>query len=119
MADWAAVATGQAAAGGWAEADAVRAKERIEQAALLRCLFGNPFRSPPHLDPSWLTWNDCIVKRLAEGIYEERAFDRMPVLADALEEGGCESEDLLRHCRERGLAHCRGCWVVDLLLNKG
>jgi hypothetical protein len=42
----------------------------------------------------------------------------MPVLGDALEEAGCEREDILRHCRERGLAHCRGCWVIDLLLGK-
>jgi hypothetical protein len=89
------------------------------QATLLRCVFGPlPFREV-HLDLAWLAWNDCIVKRLAEGIFEERAFDRMPVLADALADAGCDNEDLLRHCREPGLVHCRGCWVVDLILGKG
>jgi hypothetical protein len=93
--------------------------EAAAHAALLRDLFGPlPFREVC-LDLAWLVWNDRTVKRLAEGIYEERAFERMPVLGDALEEAGCESEDILRHCRERGLAHCRGCWAVDLILGKG
>jgi hypothetical protein len=89
-----------------------------QPAHLLRDLFGPlPFREV-RLDPSWLVWNDCIVKRLAEGIYAERRFGDMGVLADALADAGCDNEDLLRHCRERGLAHCRGCWAVDLILGK-
>jgi hypothetical protein len=54
---------------------------------------------------------------LAEGIYQERAFDRMPILADALQDAGCDNEDVLTHCRQPG-EHVRGCWVVDLVLNK-
>jgi len=69
------------------------------------------------IEPSWLTWNDGIVLKLAQAIYGDRAFDRMPVLADALEEAGCDNADILAHCRERG-DHVRGCWVVDLLLGK-
>jgi hypothetical protein len=64
-----------------------------------------------------LTWNDGIVIKLAQAIYEERAFDRLPILADALEEAGCSDTEILAHCRGPG-PHVRGCWVVDLLLGK-
>jgi hypothetical protein len=83
---------------------------------LLRCVFGNPFR-PGDVNPSWLTWNEGTVVHLAQAIYYERAFDRLPILADALEDVGCDNADILRHCREPG-EHVRGCWVVDLLLGK-
>ena len=83
------------------------------EADWLRHLFGNPFR-PVALDPRWLT--ETVVA-LAIGIYVERAFDRLPILADALEDAGCESRDVLDHCRGPG-PHVRGCWVVDLLLGK-
>jgi len=90
--------------------------EHRDQTALVRCLFGNPFRppsvGPPSMRAEWLTGN---VKALAEGIYAERAFDRMPLLASALEASGCTSADLIEHCRSGG-EHARGCWVVDLLL---
>jgi hypothetical protein len=81
--------------------------------ALLRDIFGNPFR-PVEADPAWLT-SDVVA--LARGIYEEKAFDRMPILADALQDAGCNNDDVLAHCREPG-EHVRGCWVVDLVLGK-
>jgi hypothetical protein len=90
--------------------------EAGQQRLLLIEVFGNPFR-PPTLDPSWLRWNDSTVPKIAHGIYEERAFDRMPILHDALLDAGCDNEDALAHCREPG-PHVRGCWVVDLLLGK-
>lgn len=80
---------------------------------LLRDIFGNPFR-PVTLDPAWRTTN---VVALAQAIYDERAFERMPILADALEEAGCTNGEMLNHCREPG-EHVRGCWVVDMLLEK-
>jgi hypothetical protein len=92
-----------------------RAAEQRAQADLLREVFGNPFR-PVALDPAWLTSD---VRALAHAIYAERAFERMPILADALQEAGCESEDVLAHCRSATAPHVRGCWVVDLLLGKG
>jgi hypothetical protein len=80
---------------------------------LLRDIFGNPFR-PLSLDPSWLT---SSVVALAEGIYAERAFDRLPILADALQDAGCDNPEVLDHCREPG-PHVRGCFVVDLLTGR-
>ena len=82
-------------------------------ANLLRCILGNPFR-PVTLDPAWRT---STVVALAKGIYDDRAFDRLPVLADALQDAGCENDDILNHCRGDG-PHARGCWVVDLVLGK-
>ena len=87
--------------------------ERGIQAALIRDIFGNPFR-PVAVDSSWFT---STVIKLAEGIYAERAFDRLPILADALQDAGCDNEDILSHCRTGGL-HVRGCWVVDLLTGR-
>jgi hypothetical protein len=84
-----------------------------DEAGILRDIFGNPFR-PMSLDPSWLT---STVVSLARGIYAERAFDRLPILADALQDASCETADVLGHCRGPG-PHVRGCWVVDLLLGK-
>jgi hypothetical protein len=66
------------------------------------------------LDPSWIT---STVVALARGIRKEGAFDRLPILADALQDAGCDSEDVLNHCRGPG-PHVRGCWVVDLVLGK-
>ena len=79
----------------------------------LRCLFGNPFRLVA-LDRSWLT---STVVALANGIYADRAFDRLPILADALQDAGCDNADVLTHCRGDG-PHVRGCWVVDLLTGR-
>jgi hypothetical protein len=84
-----------------------------EHGDLIRDIFGNPFRKPA-FHPAWLTSNVVL---LAEAIYAERAFDRMPILGDALEDAGCTSAALLEHCRE-GSSHVRGCWLVDLLLAK-
>lgn len=79
----------------------------------VRDIVGNPFRST-FPEPGWLTSN---VLDLARTIYDERAFDRLPILADALMDAGCSDDAILSHCRAEG-AHVRGCWVVDLLLGK-
>jgi hypothetical protein len=95
----------------------IHAQYREPHAALLRDIFGNPFRPRPSVKPAWLTWKGGIICKLAQAIYDERAFDRMPILADALEDAGCDNADILAHCRSEG-PHVRGCWVVDLLLGK-
>ncbi len=79
----------------------------------LRDVFGNPFR-PVSFDPMWQT---PTVIAMAQAIYANRAFDRMPILAGALEEAGCDNPYVLAHCRGHG-QHVRGCWVVDLILGK-
>ena len=83
---------------------------------LIREVFGNPFR-PVTIAPGWLSWNDRAIAKMAQAIYDERAFDRLPLLADALEDAGCTEAEILTHCRGPG-PHVRGCWVVDLLLEK-
>ena len=88
--------------------------ERRQQAALLRCIAGNPFR-PAAFNPAWRT-SDVML--LAQGIYDDRAFDRMPILADALQDAGCDNDDILAHSRDANTPHARGCWVVDLVLGK-
>ena len=80
---------------------------------LTRCVFGNPYTSvevEPH-------WRSDDVMALARSFYESRDADILPVLADALMEAGCTSEEMIHHCRAKG-PHVRGCWVVDKLLGK-
>jgi hypothetical protein len=76
-------------------------------------VFGNPFRPVP-FDPSWLT---SAVVSLARTMHDSRDFSAMPILADALQDAGCDHPDVLAHCRSDG-PHVRGCWVVDLVLGK-
>jgi hypothetical protein len=101
------------------EADWGRAgrAEQSAQADLLRDIMGNPFRPVPRVDPTVLTWNAGTVVKLARMIYDERRFTDLPILADALEEAGCTSEEILEHLRGPG-PHVRGCWPVDLCLGK-
>ena len=84
------------------------------QAALILDILGDPFR-PVALDPGCLT---AAVTDLARAIYDGRAFECLPILADALTGAGCDQGDILAHCRSGG-SHVRGCWVVDLLQGKG
>ncbi len=87
-----------------------------QQSLLLRDIVNNPFRQVI-LAPARLDRQDGTIPKLAQAIYNDRAFDRLPILADALEEAGCDNADILAHCRGPG-PHTRGCWVVDLLLGK-
>jgi hypothetical protein len=82
---------------------------------LLLDIFGPlPFREVA-IQPDWLTSD---VTALTRGIYEEKAFDRMPILADALQDAGCDNDEILSHCRRENWKHVRGCWVLDLLLGR-
>jgi hypothetical protein len=81
---------------------------------MLRDVFGNPFR-PVTLSPDWRT--ETVVA-LARQMYEAREFSAMPILADALQDAGCDNDDILAHCRDASATHARGCWVVDLVLGK-
>lgn len=94
----------------WAKSEPARQA----QAALLREIVGNPFRTPA-VNPHWLAWSDGTVAKMARSIHDEGAFDRLPILADALEDAGCTDRDILDHCRAPN-EHVPGCWVLSLLL---
>jgi hypothetical protein len=89
------------------------ARARKAQAELAREVFGNPFRPAP-AEAFWVTPD---AQTLADGIAAERDFDALPVLADALEDAGCDDEALLRHCRGGG-KHALGCWALDVAAGK-
>jgi hypothetical protein len=86
------------------------------RADLIRCIFGNPVFHAN--DTARRVPASCERARdLARSMYDERKFDRMPILADLLDDSGCTDHEILDHCRHETL-HARGCWVVDLLLGK-
>jgi hypothetical protein len=89
-------------------------RAEADQSDLVRDLFGDPFR-PAAFDPRWRT---AAALGLARAAHAGGAFDRLPILADALEEAGCDDPAVLNHCRGGG-PHARGCWVVDGLLGRG
>jgi hypothetical protein len=108
----------------WGRSEDAPGEEAQAQIAFLRDIFGNPFRPPAPLDPAILTWNDSTVKRISEGIYNERRMPegtldtaRLAILHDALLDAGCNDEALLTHLRSDG-PHVRGCWAIDLILSK-
>lgn len=84
-----------------------------EDIRLVHEIFGNPFRLAP-LDSAWMT---PTAVALSQKVYDSLDFSLLPIVADALEEAGCNDTDLLDHCRQPG-PHARGCWVVDLLTGK-
>jgi hypothetical protein len=93
-------------------------RQRISktQCDLLRDLFGNPFR-PVRVPKRWLRTIGQQAAEVARAIYDDRSFDELGILADALLDADCPRDELVRHCRENG-PHGRGCWVVDALLGK-
>jgi hypothetical protein len=68
----------------------------------------------PVIDPGWLSWHAGCVRAIAEGIRVRRAFDAMPILADALQDAGCGDPVLLGHCRAR-TEHTANCWALRSL----
>ena len=86
----------------------------IEHRPIIRDLF--PL-SPVRIDPAWFAWEQGQLSRLALAIYEEEQFQDLPILADALEEAGCNDPLLLGHARSPG-PHYRGCWLLDALMQR-
>jgi hypothetical protein len=105
-----------ARSGAWSAAHSVVAdtdhEGRRAQCDLLRDIF-QPFHAFTPL-PAWLTPE---VNKLAQEMYRERSFERMPALADALTKTGCQDPAVLAHCRGPG-PHVRGCWVIDLVTGR-
>jgi hypothetical protein len=98
--------------------------EGVVQCRFLRDIFADPLRPMPSVESAWLSWGNGVVRRLAEAAYRERSLPdglldarRLTVLADALEDAGCTDADLLGRLRGLG-PHVRGCWAVDLLLDR-
>ncbi|VTT96442.1 Uncharacterized protein (Fragment) OS=uncultured bacterium PE=4 SV=1 [Gemmataceae bacterium] len=94
---------------------------RKQLAQHLREIVGNPF-TPPRFEAAWRT---STVVQLAQGIFDDRAFDRLPILADALLDADCDEEAVLRHCRgtelhaaKEPVPHVRGCWVIETILQR-
>ena len=85
---------------------------QLTRSLMFRDVVGNPFR-PVAFDPAWRT---STAVALARQMYESREFLAMPILADALQDAGCEDEAILTHCRDANQPHVRGCWVCDLVL---
>jgi hypothetical protein len=94
--------------------DAIRPADAKWFTSILRDIFGNPFR-PVAFDPHWRSESAVALARTA---YDTRNFTLLPILADALEEAGCDLPDVLTHCRDPNGVHVRGCWVVDGVLGK-
>lgn len=103
------------------------AEEKRDRAArkllaqYLREIVGNPFKQP-RFEAAWRT---STVVQLAQGIFDDRAFDRLVILADALLDADCDEEPILRHCRgtelhanKEPVPHVRGCWVIELILGR-
>jgi hypothetical protein len=113
-------ATEDAERAAWTAEGVANRKELAANCNLLRCIFGNPFR-PDTINPASLT---PTVLTLGSAAYQERYLPsgeldiaHLAILADALEEGGCQDADILAHLRSSGV-HVRGCWALDLLLGK-
>jgi hypothetical protein len=96
-------------------------RERVRQSDFLRCQFqyqvGFVFSFSPPASSSVLSWKHGAIPQLAQGIYDEGAFDRLPMLAKALEEAECDNDELIGHCRSEE-PHIRGCWALDVVLGK-
>jgi hypothetical protein len=90
--------------------------ERPKQCDILRDIVGSPFYQVS-LPQAILEWSDRTILRMAQTIYDDRQFEILSILADALEEAGCHDTVIMGHCRQGG-EHVRGCWLIDLLLNK-
>jgi hypothetical protein len=97
----------------WSDSTWSREPLDRRRAAQVRDLFGNPFQPAPFS----AAWRTGTALALAGQMYHTRDFSAMPILADALQDAGCDNTDILAHCRGEGL-HVRGCWVVDLVLGK-
>jgi hypothetical protein len=82
----------------------------------LSCIAGNPFRVVS-LSPNWLAWNDGTFVKIADAIYKEQQYENMPILADALQDSGCDDADILSHCRVE--THFSNCWVLRLIRERG
>jgi hypothetical protein len=95
--------------------DRLAAEAKRGLAEAIKDLIGDPSRQAV-LPAAWLDANGGQARLVAEGIHREGRFDELPVLADALEEGGCDDAAILAHARRP--QHYRGCWLIDAVLGR-
>ncbi len=95
--------------------DATFAVHRRLQAAIARDILRGPAAPSATAFAPWLS---PTVVGVAEAIYHNRSYADLLILADALEEAGCDHAAVLGHCRGPG-QHWRGCWVLDALTGRG
>lgn len=112
-----------------ASAERMATKQQVQQwlCDLIREVVGNPFRERAVVRPEWVQGGGTVApwmmrvsetaRALALGIQGGQAYDRMPILADALQDDGCADDELLAHLRDPR-PHIRGCWALDLVLGK-
>lgn len=84
---------------------------RGQLCATLREVVENPFRRI-EVEPEWRT--ETVVLMAGE-MTSANDFAAAPILADALQDAGCDTDDLLTHLRDPHATHRRGCWAVELL----
>ena len=123
--DWAA-ATASRSVGPGQHRTATQSANR-NMCEVFREIVGNPFLERATAGPEWSAaggraapWMLRVsetARGIARGVQAEQAFDRLPILADALEDDGCADAELLSHLRYHS-HHLRGCWAVDLVLGK-
>lgn len=104
----------------WVDSEAHRIESRRQESALLADHLRDIIRNPYTLgwvDPDWKRWNDETIVRFATSIHQTGCYEEMPIFGDALEEAGCDDEQILDHCRA-DQEHVRGCWVIDLVLGR-
>lgn len=96
--------------------DFFRESKKVDHVQIIKEIVYHPFLVPT-LDKKCLLWNNGTVLKLSQNIYETRDYSAMPILGDALEDAGCENQEILDHLRGEE-PHYRGCWVIDTLLGK-
>lgn len=98
------------------DGNAAWAAEQAWQAAVARCVLGNPYRVV-RADPAWRTWHGGAILELAQVIYDELRFDELPTLADAVEQFGWKDATILEYLRGPG-PHAKGCFALDAVLGR-
>ena len=91
--------------------ETLRSGDVPQRDALARLAFGMASPPPPE--------RPRPAPEQSVGAYDgDRLVANVTILADALQDAGCDNDDMLNHCRDEKQVHARGCWVVDLLLGK-
>jgi hypothetical protein len=100
----------------WAAEPHHREQRTRDEAVSQFALFSEVIGGGHPVDPRWNVWRTSTVRLVARSIHRDGTFDLLPILADALQDAGCDDEPVLSHCRATDRTHARGCWVLDLAM---